>query len=96
MEIYGDAVTSTEAGHLQLADGMPAAPDYGSGPRPEVGVKLDKGGVAPTAPQPPFGNQQGQTAKNVTGVPDCGGKLYNLYDYFNKTKGVVLPIMSPS
>lgn len=105
VKILGDGV-------YVAADGTAPKLDTGTGPQdkglqPDQGPKPD--GSAPTAdqqapkpdttpagPQPPFGASVGMTAANFVDIPDCDGKLYSLHPYYNKKKGVLIAMMSPS
>lgn len=72
-----------------LPDGQPPKKDTVAPPKPDTSV-------TPSGPQPPFGTSVGMTVKNVTGVPDCAGKTYDLYSFYGQKKGVLIAMMSPS
>jgi hypothetical protein len=38
----------------------------------------------------------GVTALDFADIPDCDGKLYRLYDYYGKGKGVLIAMQSPT
>jgi len=96
--IYGEAGPDRGGvgaeSRITLGDQGPVA-DLPPGPRLD-GPVAPKPDTQPAGPQPPFGTSVGVTAKDFSGLPDCGGTLYRLYDYYGKTKGVVLPMMSPT
>lgn len=96
--VYALADTAGSPDSGTQEDGTPPAPD--TGPAPDGGTTADLApatpDAAPTGPQPPFGSSVGMTAKNFEDIPDCDGKLYSLYDYYNKKQGVLIAMMSPS
>lgn len=109
VKLEGDGLGVVEGG---LADASPGrdgkGPSADRGPRPD-GVKLPDGqppkadskpplkpDTGLTAPAPPFGQSVGMTASNFQNIPDCNGTLYSLHSYFNKKKGVIIAMMSPS
>jgi hypothetical protein len=103
VEVFGDGAAPSGG------DAKGGLSDAGRGSLESGATKLDRGTAPLTdgtngkvdtktaaGPQPPFGSSVGVTAANFTGVPDCNGKLYSLYDYYNQKRGVILAIMSPS
>lgn len=68
-------------------DGQPPKPDGQPAVNPDTG---------PAGPVPPFGQSVGMTAADFQNIPDCDGNLYALHPYFNKKKGVLIAMMSPS
>jgi hypothetical protein len=99
--IYGEVGPGSDhAGGVDqkivTADQNGPASETPVGPTPDGSV-VPKPDTQPSAPQPPFGTTVGSTAKNVTGIPNCDGSLlFDLHSYYKKTRGVVLPMMSPS
>jgi hypothetical protein len=76
--------------------------DRGPPPPPrESGAPLPEGKPAtpdqqpPASCPPPFGNTQGLTASDVTGVPDCADKPYSIHGFCNQKRGVLIAMMSP-
>jgi hypothetical protein len=68
-------------------DGQPVQPDGQPAVTPDTG---------PTGPVPPFGQSVGMTAADFQNIPDCDDNTYALHSYFNKKKGVLIAMMSPS
>jgi hypothetical protein len=99
--IYGElGAGSDRAGGVDqkigTTDQTGPASDTPPGPTPD-GPVAPKPDTQPATPQGPFGTTVGKTAQNVTGIPNCDSSLiFDLHSYYKKTKGVVLPIMSPS
>jgi hypothetical protein len=94
--VYGDAASLFDAsGH---EPGITLI-DHGAGSS-EITVGSDskqpRQDTVAATPQPPFGTTVGVTAKDFSGIPDCSDKQYRLYDYYQKTRGVVLHLVSPS
>lgn len=96
--IYGEAGPDhggAGGDHGVTGDRGPTA-DTPPGPRPD-GAPPPKPDTQPASPQPPFGTSVGMTAANVSGIPNCDSSLlFELHSYYKKTRGVVLPIMSPT
>lgn len=52
--------------------------------------------TAPGGPVPPFGDTVGMTASDFQNIEDCEGNIHSLHEHFNKKKGVIIAMMSPS
>jgi hypothetical protein len=105
VKILGDGVSATAD---SAAPGLDTgAVQHDTGTAQDQGAKPD--GTAPTAdsqgpkpdtlaagPQPPFGSSMGMTAADFGPIPDCDGTPYTLHSYYNKKKGVLIAMMSPS
>jgi hypothetical protein len=70
-------------------------PDTGGQPQPDT-TPLPQPDSGPVGPQPPFGSSIGMTAANFVNIPDCQGTMHSLHPLFNKHKGFVIAMMSPS
>lgn len=84
----------TDTGSTKQDTGM-VKPDTGGQPQPDT-KPLPTPDTGPVGPQPPFGTSVGMTANNFINIPDCKGTMHSLHPLFNKHKGFVIAMMSPS